>query len=178
MSKRVFGFVKDDNTTESQGVHHQPIKSDIQGIGGWLLLLIVGLMIIGPLFGLIKISHDIRDAVEKYPQLVGISQWQNFKLATWIIFASSAAISFVAGYRLWKIHSRKSVRFAIIANWLEGPLQNVLYNISAVIIFDTHAGLEQMITKRVIISCIGAGTWTAYLLLSDRVKNTYKSAVR
>ena len=164
--------------TEFQGDRHQPITSDIHGVGGWLLLLIVGLMIIGPFSGLIKIFHDIRNAVEKYPQLVGISQWQNYKLATWIIFISSAVISFVAGYRLWKIHSRESVRFAIIANWVEGPLQNVLYIVSAAIIFDTNAGLEQVITKRVIISCIGAGTWTAYLLLSDRVKNTYKSAGR
>jgi len=163
------------NTDESQDVHQQPMRSDIQGIGGWLVLLIVGLMIVGPLSGLFRISHELRNAIETYPQLADNTQWQNYKVVAWIIFTSSAVISFVAGYRLWRIHNRESVRFAIIANWIEGPLQNIFYIISAGIIFDIGVGLSQLIIKRVIISCIGAGIWTAYLLLSDRVKNTYGS---
>jgi hypothetical protein len=133
------------------------------------------MMIVGPLFGFGQIANEFRDASEKFPQLASNSQWQNYKQVSWIIFTASAAISFAAGYRLWKIHLQESVRFAIIANWLVGPLQNVLYIVSATIIFGTRASvaaIAQMITS-VIISCISAGIWTAYLMRSVRVKNTY-----
>jgi len=151
-------------------------QSSIHGIGGWLVLLIGGMMIFGPLFQLGNISNEFRDALEKYPQLAGNSQWQNYKQVSWIIFMASASISFAAGYRLWKIHRPESVRFAIIANWLVGPLQNALYIVFAAIIFGTRSGgdaIAQMITS-VIISCISAGIWTAYLIRSVRVKNTYQ----
>lgn len=91
-------------------------------------------------------------------------------------FHASASVSFSAGYRLWKIHFPEAVRFAILALWLAGPQGNVLYVILAITIFGSKAGgdaIAQMVGGT-ISSFIVAGIWTAYLMRSFRVKNTYK----
>lgn len=151
----------------------------VSGVGGWLGLLVVGLTILGPLIGLGKMSNEFRDAVEQFPQLADNAQWQNYKQISWLIFTASSVISFSAGYRLWKIHFPESVRFAILALWLAGPLGNVLYVIAAVVIFGNNAGgdvVTQMIGG-ILSSVITAGIWTAYLSKSQRVRNTYQYQV-
>lgn len=148
-------------------------------MSGWLGLLVVGLTILGPLSGFGKLSNEFRDALEQFPQLAGNSQWQNYKQMSWLIFTVSAAISFSAGYRLWKIHFPESVRFAILALWLAGPLGNVFYIVIAYLIFGDNLGgsvFAEMIGGT-IASCVAAGIWTAYLMRSDRVRNTYKLAL-
>ena len=148
----------------------------VSGVSGWLGLLVVGLMILGPLMGLGQLSNEFHEAVEQFPQLANNPQWQNYKQVSWLIFTTSAAISFAAGYRLWKIHFPESVRFAILALWLAGPLGNSLYVIAAITIFGNNAGggaIAQMIGGT-ISSLIAAGVWTAYLMRSARVRNTYK----
>lgn len=149
----------------------------IAGVGGWLALLIVGLMFLGPLMGFGKLSSEFSDALEQYPQLADNVQWQNYRQLSWLIFAATASVSFAAGYRLWQIHSAESVRFAIVALWLIGPTGNVLHIASATAIFGSLLGqheLAQMIGGTV-ASCVVAGSWTTYLLRSHRVKNTYRT---
>ncbi|MBN9462394.1 MAG: DUF2569 family protein [Burkholderiales bacterium] len=147
----------------------------ISGVGGWLGFLIFGLTILSPLSGFGKLSSEFRDALEQFPQLAGNSQWQNYKLMSWLIFTTSAVISFSAGYRLWKAHFNESVRFAILALWLAGPLANILYMASAFLIFGDSVGgnATAKMIGGTIASCVAAGIWTAYLMRSVRVRNTY-----
>lgn len=148
----------------------------ISGVGGWLGLLVVGLTILGPLLGFSQLSNELGAAMREFPQLANNAQWQNYTQVSWLIFTASASVSFAAGYRLWKIHFPESVRFAILALWLAGPLGNVLYVTSAITIFGSKAGgdaIAQMVGGT-ISSFIVAGIWTAYLMRSVRVKNTYK----
>jgi hypothetical protein len=149
----------------------------ISGIGGWLALLIVGLMILGPLTGFGRLSEEFRDTLERYPQLTANSQWQNYTQVSWLIFATTASVSFAAGYRLWKVRSPDSVRFAILALWLAGPIGNALYIILGATIFGS-APLENAAAQMVGdigAACIVAGIWTTYLWRSCRVRNTYKN---
>ena len=97
----------------------------ITGTGGWLGLLIFGLSVLGPLKGYSDLSSGFRDTLEKFPQLAGNSQFQNYKQISWLIFSASVVISVSAGYQLLNIHFPKSVRFAILALWSAGPLVNV-----------------------------------------------------
>jgi hypothetical protein len=149
----------------------------ISGIGGWLGLLVIGLMILGPLLGASKLSHGFSDTLKQFPQLANNAPLENYKQVSWLIFAVSASVSFAAGYRLWKIHFPKSVRFAVLALWLAGPLSNVLYAISAIAIFGSSNVRGDAIVQIImvtILSVIAAGIWTAYLMRSVRVRNTYK----
>jgi len=149
---------------------------NISGVGGWLAILVVGLTIIGPLWGFSELSTYFRKSVEEFPRLASNARWQNYEHASWLIFTASAVISFAGGLRLWKTHLPESVRFAIIALWLAGPLANVLYIVSAIIIFGGNVNghfIAQMVGG-IISSVIGASIWTAYLMRSVRVRNTYK----
>ena len=151
----------------------------LAGIGGWLGFLIVGLMILGPLVGLGRLFGEFSDAERQFPQLVVNTRWSNYKQASWLILAVSVAISFSAGYRLWKIHFSESVRFAIVALWLSGPFGNLLYLTTTVVVFGSQtmsSALPEMLGG-IIGSCIAAGIWTAYLVRSVRVQNTYKSSL-
>lgn len=178
INKCVCGFMIEDNVIETNAsVQDQPVKTNIHGIGGWLALLIVGLMVLGPLTGFGRLSDEFQNALVQYPQLAANSQWQNYRQICWLIFAGLAAVSFAAGYRLWKIHSPESVRFAIIALWLIGPIGNALYIVSAAAVFGSIVGdnaLAAMIGA-VAPPCIVAAIWTTYLMRSDRVKNTYRT---
>lgn len=149
---------------------------NISGVGGWLGFLVIALMILGPLLGFSTLTEVFRGAVDQFPQLAFSMQWQKYEQASWLIYVASAAISFSAGYRLWKNHSPESVKFAILAIWLAGPLGNVLYMVAAIIISGSNAGgntIANMIGGT-ISTVIAAGIWTAYLMRSERVKNTYQ----
>jgi hypothetical protein len=139
-------------------------------------------MIISPLVGFSRLYDEFYDydGLNQLSHLANNPQWQTYEYVTWLIVAASAGISISVGYRLWKIHFRESVRFAILALWLIGPLDNVLHYMSIFFIFDifdmndtfVNDAFAEMIGST-IGSCIVAGIWTAYLKRSVRVKNTY-----
>lgn len=157
----------------------------ISGVGGWLGFLIVVLMIINPLSGFGSLSNEFHDVLELFPQLENNTQLKTYKQVAWLILAALASTSFAAGYRLWKFHCPESVRFAIIAIWLVGPLGHALYIvfignyldiISKVAHFSSNVRghiIDKTFTDT-IYSVIAAVIWTAYLMRSTRVRNTYK----
>lgn len=149
---------------------------NISGIGGWLSLLIFLLMILGPLGGMGKLSNEFSNAVEQFPLLLSNAQWQNYTQLSWLIFTVLASMQFVAGYRLLKIHTPQSVNFAIIVIWVAGPIGNALYIISAIVIFGNNDNSNAFAQQAgaLTASLIAAAIWTAYLLRSVRVINTYK----
>lgn len=147
----------------------------LSGVGGWLALLILGLILFGPLAGLARLIEEIRSTEKAFPNLITNTTWLHYKQLSWLVLAVIVAISISAGYRLWKIHSYKSVRFAIIAIWIVGPIGILAHTVVAVITFGPMAAedlLPQM-AAAVFKSCIIVTAWTLYLIYSVRVKNTY-----
>ncbi|MDO8273635.1 MAG: DUF2569 family protein [Gammaproteobacteria bacterium] len=151
-------------------------NTNISGVGGWLAFLVFGLMVLGPLGGYGQAYGELNDALKQFPQLANNPQWQSYQQFTWLFVAVSTTMSFSAGYGLWKIHSPESVRFAILALWLAGPLVNLFYLISVVVIFDSYDSENEIprMIGGVLGTCIAAAIWSAYLMRSDRVRNTYK----
>ena len=155
-------------------------STSLSGIGGLLLLLIFWLTLVAPLLGYGKHTNEFSDALKQSPQLATNAQFQSYKLASEIIIAVSALISFAAGLQLWRVHFPETVRFAILALWLSWPLGKILNLTSAVWIYRETASrgnIETMILTMLgstFTSCVVAGIWTAYLIRSVRVKNTYK----
>jgi len=148
----------------------------LSGVGGWLGLLVIRLMILFPLSGIVVVYMELLEGEKSFPPIS--PQWQTYKQASWLIFIASSALSFAAGYRLWKIHLPESVKFAILALWLSGPLKDTLWMISAIVVLgnDTVTGgdiIASFGSIVVISSAIAAGIGTAYLKRSVRVKNTY-----
>lgn len=148
-------------------------NSQLVGVGGWLVLLIVGLTILGPLVGFGRMIDEIEMAEKQFPSLLSNAAWHQYKQISWNVFVVTVAISISAGYRLWKIHVKESVSFAIIALWLAGPIGNIAQIIIIGISFGLNTNTINKAIPSFIASVIPAGLWTAYLLCSVRVKNTY-----
>lgn len=150
-------------------------NSYVSGIGGWLAFLIASLMVISPLLGFGNLYGTFSDVKTMQPILAASPEWLRYKAGTWFIFALFAAISYAAGYRLWKIRTPESVRFAVAAIWLVGPVAQICHaGWSAVALGQGIAanGLASTVGE-VAGSCIIATFWTLYLLRSTRVHNTY-----
>ncbi|WP_018719510.1 DUF2569 family protein [Arhodomonas aquaeolei] len=150
-------------------------NSHLVGVGGWLLLLTVGLTILGPLMGLGRLAGEFQAAEKMNPGLATSSQWLQYKEYSWWVAGIAAVISFCAGYRLWKIHAVESVRFAVLALWIIGPGATIAQAVVMVIVFGGRAATAgPKMVGGLLGSLIVASIWTAYLLRSRRVQNTYK----
>lgn len=149
-------------------------KSDPKGIGGWLLILIIGMGVLGPLSGIGMMGGGFYGAEQTYPVLVANETWQRFKLAEWWFFAAICAAGIYAAYRLAFIHEPQSVRFAIATWWISCAVGPVLIGI---IVPGMFFGIQGDQIARGVGSMIGgllsAWIWTSYLKKSRRVSNTY-----
>ena len=70
------------------------------GVGGWLALLVVGLIVLGPLLSASRINADIIATETQYPALLKVQAWDTYKTATWWTFFATAALSVWAGWVL------------------------------------------------------------------------------
>jgi hypothetical protein len=154
-------------------------KPYLKGVAGWLELLIVGLIVVGPFIGFGRMTDECASTEKEFPSLVTNAAWLEYKQLSWWVFALAAALSITAGYRLWKVHIIESVRFAVVSLWLAGPGSHVLYFVAAVISLGMELALAMLsaLVGSTIASTIGAAIWTAYLVRSQRVRNTYVSRI-
>ncbi|CAM4092108.1 hypothetical protein BOTU111921_11320 [Bordetella tumbae] len=144
------------------------------GVGGWLWLPIVGLMIFRPLGSFGATLRNIDETEKLYPQIIGIPDWSNYKTATWCLVVAGCAISIAAGYRLWKDHKPQSVKLAMFALWL--PVITLLLDAISANVF-LGLRLNDYFDPQGVGSALGgmivAALWTWYFKRSRRVRNTY-----
>jgi len=148
------------------------------GIGGWLLLLIVLLTVVGPIFGWMKMGGEFLIAEDAQPWLEYSTEWKRYKNASWLVFTISASVSVLAGLGLALERRTAAVTRAIVAMWVIGPGGNLLLALALPLLifrsldfFDESAGFR--IFGILVASVIIAAAWTVYLTQSKRVANTY-----
>ena len=147
-------------------------SNDPSGIGGWLLLLVVQMMIIGPLSGAGAIFGAIASAEIQHPALASSPGWSALKGAIGWTFAVVAALSFYGGLRLTRSRDWSAVKEAVQILWATGPAAAfVLGWIIPRVVFG-EASLGDMVSP-IAWTSIYAGIWTAYLKKSRRIRNTY-----
>lgn len=152
------------------------------GVGGWLALLTVGLLVLGPLMGAGRINADFMSAESQNPGLKTVGQWTNFRAVTWAAFLGFAAVSAYAGWGLARGQHWSVVRRAKIGLWIAGPLSNVVLGVVVPVAtlgstpgFDAGAIVVPFVGA-FLTSVIAATVWTAYLSKSKRVRATYGNA--
>lgn len=156
--------------------HTPPASSSASGpagVGGWLLLLVVGLMFLGPLMGAGRLSADITSIESQYPNLLSIPVWSTFKSASWWSFVVVCCLSFYAGLGLAKGRDFSVVKRAKILLWIIGPVASIIMGLFIPLVVIGKVESDPQFFGSLIASVIGAAIWTAYLSKSRRVKATY-----
>jgi hypothetical protein len=162
---------------------HPPVVLDESaGIGGWLLLLIFGLMFFGPLMGFGRVGSAFTSVESQHPHLKEVAAWGLYKSAAWVAYLVVCCLSFYAGLGLLKGRDISVVKRAKILLWVIGPVASLFIGLGLPIMFlgeimsfDPNTVGEFI--GSLIASLIGAAIWTAYLTKSKRVRATYGDAL-
>lgn len=153
----------------------EKIKPPLRGVQGWLLLLVIGLVCLGPLRMAGDTINAIKLAEDTYPGLINLPAWENYKTASWMTAAALCAALFWAGYGLLKHHIPSSVNACISILWAV-PIVTLLADcLSSITFLEVSAGdyFTAEAFTGLAQGLVGAALWTAYLKRSRRVKNTY-----
>lgn len=152
---------------KNEAANHSPYY----GVGGWLLLFVVGLTILGPLINLAGIGRSLSDASKigaMYPSIVTVVYVE----AALLLLLT--AFSIYAGYCLWTIKP-KAVGTAKI--FLIVLVIFSFVDLFLVISADFPAPAAREAIRAAVTgifrSVIYAGVWLLYLSKSERVHATY-----
>ena len=144
----------------------------LSGVGGWLLLLVLGFTVLGPLVGGGRINSEFMQAETQNAALSTLPLWATMKTYTWIVFAATTVVGVYAGVGLLRSRMRFVVTQAKVALWLVGPFAALMYGIVIPLMVVEAAPAEEAVFA-VIASAISAAIWHVYLSRSVRVRNTY-----
>ena len=192
------GFVKRDPSSNKRpseqgddGAQSQRLNIEIKGgtpsegpsgVAGWLALLVALLLVVAPIFVLGQAAvfvgelGEVRDA-SRIPLDIG-----GIVTVLWLVSVISAVAYFYAGLRLMGFRRHSSelpgfywVKEVVAIIWLAGPFMDVVfiwYIASSNNEFVRNLSGPWMF-EGVLSSIFWASVWTAYLLMSKRVGNTF-----
>jgi hypothetical protein len=146
------------------------MDDELKGVKGWLLVFVLIMAVISPLINAFMLSRSFNalpQLGEIFPEVVRFE---------WILVGILTLIGWFVAWRLVAIHNWMSVRIAIAGIWIGG------LGLSAVEFFGvsyfTGVSSDLLISgtspAQFIRPVIFGVIWTAYLLKSERVENTYR----
>jgi len=142
-------------------------------VGGWLILLVAGLTVLGPLVAAGQMSQSFFTVESDNPNFAALDVWQRYKSAAWWTFIGFSALSFYAGWGLAKGRTMAVVTRAKIVLWLIGPVESIALTMLLPLLIFGRVPTEPEVFVGILQSCIPAAVWTAYLFRSKRVRATY-----
>ena len=151
------------------------------GVGGWLALLVAGMVVLGPLLNIGSVYVHFAATEREYPALAQVAEWSSFKTVEWVTIFIFCAISIYGGLGLATKRTPDAVSKAKLVLWFNYPISLIVTTmiIPVTIIPGIWAQAEtavEFLAKTAVLflaSLIGLAIWTAYLNRSKRVKNTY-----
>ncbi|WP_137871256.1 DUF2569 family protein [Sphingopyxis sp. 2PD] len=147
-------------------------QSKLQGVGGWLGFLVFILAILSPARMLFQTTANIRETAIM-GQVLGPNT-STYIPFTWALVAASVIGSIFLAYRLLAIHRWSSVRIVVIGLWCLASIPTLIDAVVGSILFPEFGGpIVSEALWAAAKSSISATIWTAYLLKSKRVANTY-----
>lgn len=150
------------------------MDDELRGVKGWLLAFVIIIAIVSPAWGAISVYRELYTGPAAY--LPDVPMVQQVKTFFWATIAVRVAIGWFAAYRLLAVHNWLSVQLAIACIWLVGVGGAIVEY--AGLTYLTGLSFGDVMAEagpRGIIQPIGfCLIWTAYLLKSQRVENTYR----
>ena len=149
------------------------VEDRLVGVGGWLLLLVVGLTFLGPVMGAGGLASGMMSAESQYPKLKALENWATFKEVTWWSYFVVVCLSFYAGFGLAATREYSAVRRAKVLLWIVGPVAAVVLGMFVPLLIFGKIQYDSQFFGQLVGSGISAAIWTAYLSKSKRVQATY-----
>lgn len=146
------------------------------GVGGWLLLLVLSFIFIGPIFGAARLNFDFMNFESQFPQVLTAPEWSLYKSATWGCYAVASLLSIYAGLGLARGRNISVVKQAKIIIWIVGPGVSIVMGLLIPLVVLGSVEYDPEFLGGLIGSAIGPIIWTIYLSKSRRVKATYTLA--
>lgn len=145
------------------------------GVGGWLAFFVIALCVLGPFQAISNTMNEFQTLESANAGATALESWQNYKLGAWTLIGFSVALRLVAGILLTSIHKPFSVHFTIAVLWITPIVTSIGTYLLIYMLFgaNTATGSQEGVLSELIIGLTIATVWTAYLLKSLRVKNTY-----
>lgn len=150
------------------------MNDELRGVKGWLLTFVIILAVISPLA---VIGLTIRDLYgDPLIQTAYGDLWSSVESFEWAHSIVTILASWFVAWRLVAVHNWLSVKIAIAGIWLiaVGGVLTELFGVSlitGVAFGDLFGASASPGLFRPLIFC---AIWTAYLLKSERVANTYR----
>jgi hypothetical protein len=146
---------------------------EISGIGGWLLLFVLTLGVFTP-FTIIYLLFATFSNGFAYDQMSAMPGLPAYRAGVAILRVASLSTCLFLTWRLCKVRTWQTIRLTIMLIWIMGlgvAVGELL--LIALLIGDPFAGVS--IREFVPLARVAAYAtiWTAYLLRSRRVANTY-----
>jgi hypothetical protein len=146
---------------------------EISGVGGWLMFFVLTLGVFTPLAILYLLFGNLYSAGLS-ARLGSIPGWPAYRLAETIVCVLHIAACAFLTWRLCMVRNWNSVRLTIAGIWAMGLGITLIDLLLTVFLlggaFGAVFAAEMIAIGR---GAIYATLWTAYLLRSERVANTY-----
>ena len=142
------------------------------GIGGWLSFFVTVMIVFRPLLtggSCLRVFQTLEEAT---PGLAVDPSYAAFSNYVYTLTTVAGVLCASAGVLLCLRRRWSSVKYTIWMLWLSGPILLLAFGMYS-------AGDENPLPKLfcnpidLMSSCVFPAIWSAYLLLSKRVKNTY-----
>lgn len=150
------------------------MDDDMRGVKGWLMTFVVIIALVSPGWAAVTVYRELYTGQAAYlPDVPMIAQIKTF---FWATVAIRAALGWFVAWRLIVVHNWLSVQIAIACIWLISVGGAICEYAGLTYITGlTFSDVMAEVGPRGIIQPLGfAIIWTAYLLKSERVKNTYR----
>jgi len=139
------------------------------GVGGWLLLLVAQMLVLGPLFAIGGGYGYLTAAEYQFPALASDNDWKTLKLVVIGVSVGIAMITIYGGWGLARGSDWSAVKRAKAILWIIGP--GGLLGLGTLLAVSGES-VEELVSP-FIASVATTAIWTAYLSKSKRVSNTY-----
>lgn len=147
-------------------------RDELHGIGGWLAFFLVTLGVFGPLASIVSVIGLTNDPVAV--SMMG-DLWGTVVTFEWAVTGLACAAMWFAVARFFLVRNWNTVRIAIGVLWLVAALGILVEPMGIALIAGLDPGtIYGGMGLATIRPLIYATVWTAYLLKSDRVANTYR----
>jgi hypothetical protein len=138
-------------------------RDRLKGVGGWLMILILGLTFVAPLFQLRIAVHSFETLLSSKP----LTQGGILRLSVMVaVYTGLALFSCISGIMLWSSNHRAP---EVTKTYLIVSLLAVAVLYSSYTLVGLHLDLPRVLFNRGLYTCF----WYTYLVRSRRVRLTY-----